>query len=146
MDQQEYDAIRAQIQERYERDLAALDRVWELAGNRAAPRDVQSSVTLQMMAPAAMSLAVQRLKHGFVDRHVKRAVYDLRDQPFTHRDVAEWIARHDPATAARIKRESIASVLARLAHLQQIEIVKPGVGTLPTIYQMAKNDVEDTPM
>jgi hypothetical protein len=123
----EYQRLRDQIEDRYRRDLEALERVWQLAGGGEAP-------TLSADAPADQSGAA-RFDHGQVERLVRVTVQKFGDE-FTVHQVREYIRRQRPEFAG-VPRASISSALRRLAASGRLIVVEQGVGKRPSRYRLS---------
>ncbi len=112
MTKTEYERLRKQIQEHYETDLAALDRVYGLCGGEA------------------------NVPYGAVTKAVRDAIYK-QDGPFTTRSIESEIVKAHPELEAESCRTSITNVLMRLADSGDVQCTKRGVGRSPSVYAPA---------
>jgi hypothetical protein len=114
MTDREYARLRAQIEQRYRDDIAALDRVREIA-----VKDVPQE-------------RGGRISKGAVLEAVREATAAVK-QSFTLRDVEFWLRANKPALA-RVSRTTISGALRRLTG-REVEEQEKGSGKRPTTYR-----------
>lgn len=119
MNEREYERLKREIREKCEQDLAALERVWQLA---------QASAK-------AYEEARSGGRKGEVIELVRAAVDSLPvATPFTQRDVIGEFRKLNP-DAPELNRASVVSALRRLAHVDGvISVVEAGKGKRASTY------------
>jgi len=115
MNEREYRKLSAQIEQRYREDIAALDRIWQLAKPSAN----------------GTSRAVKGTR-GVVQDGVRAAIGEINGK-FTLRDVEHWIRANKP-DLHDTARTTISGTLKRLVG-KEIEVLEAGKGKRATVYQ-----------
>lgn len=116
MTEREYRRLRAQIQRKYEDDLAALDRVWKLSQSDRSTQGGRAG----------------RMSKGAVLGGVREAVRAMSGT-FTLRDIEAWVRSNKPELSATA-RTTISGTLKRMVG-REIEVVREGAGKRPTSYK-----------
>lgn len=124
MDYEEYKKLRKQIQEEYEQELAALDKVWRRFQSLNSPSRKQTVIT-NGDAPPKSPIA----------RSIRSAIKDFKGE-FSADDVQQSLIDHGFIPAGEINRLAITNALHRLYRRGEIAVVKRGQGRNGSIYRV----------
>jgi len=115
MDEREYRKIKEDLQADYKRKLEALELLW--SGLRDKPTDKPELRPAQSMTDI-----------------VRQALPNLGEQ-FSIFEVRKEIERMFPALKGAYRTTSLSSTLTRMHQRHEIEVIREGKGTAPTIYR-----------
>lgn len=125
MNEREYDKLRKQVRDEYEKKLEALDLVYEMS--------------------KCGSGGVEPLQMGELSKAVRSAV-EKQSVPFTVRDVEVKIIESHPEHKSTLNRTSISSALKRLANDEVIVMKERGSGKRPTLYENRRPVSDPAPL
>jgi CRP-like cAMP-binding protein len=133
LNQRDYERLRKQIEDRYRRDIEALERVWEMA---AAGSNGQKEPTNGRAPSGTQNHRIEGLTDAI------RKVLITIDGTFTLRDIMARLSATDSIIGESIKDKpaSVSSALKRLESEGEISVVRKGTGKRPSEYR-----VGDTP-
>jgi hypothetical protein len=154
----EYERLKAAAKARYDADLLAIERVWNLSsGNRVAtpkthrvtpvpapstpdkPQErTQASPDIRNVVPEVATPVIvdpPKRKRGSVHEIVRQVIdQHLNGGVFSSTLVSAKVKEHfDPD----INRSSVSGALDRLAELGVLKVVQEGIGRRPTSYRKA---------
>jgi hypothetical protein len=145
MNQRDYERMKRQIREEYERKMDALEMVWLMAKpvpksrlDAEKPRQTQGPVPEESLIPLERtpveSNGNHELKRGDLQRAVQAVIPDM-PRMFTPHHVKRSIEKRFPEMG-EIRGASLSSALKRLAEVSQdFELNLTGSGRRPTRYQ-----------
>jgi hypothetical protein len=136
LNRRDYDRLKKQIEDRYRRDIEALERVWEMAnGGAGAQRESPEG-------RAATSTQHTRVE-GLTD--AIRKVLATITGTFTIRDIMARVIEIDQAVGEAIqdKPASVSSALKRLESEGEISVVRKGSGKRPSEYRVGSSSQEN---
>lgn len=161
MTKAEYERLKAEAKARYEADLHAIERVWNLArsGKEGAskptptapsipPTSAPSNTLVSPPADQGGSNGVStpsedtesrgaKSKRGSVDRAVREVLeHYISDSDFTFSTV---IAKSKDHLNVVLNRSSVSGALKRLARENKLKVVREGVGRKPATYRKLSN-------
>lgn len=135
MTKRDYLRLRAQIEERYRGDLAALDRVWALAGGGKEDGE------LAVGTSPVEEFVEGKPRRGSVDKLVRWAIEELSGE-FGVQEVQGYLSSKHPEQGRLIPRASISSALVRMSEQGLIAVVEKGLGRRPSVYIKAPAPAE----
>ena len=131
MNQREYDKLKKQFKEEYERKLSALELIYKESNvndnSNENPKKSRVKVTLEP----------KQKMPGLKDT-VRRVIPDIK-KDFSLHDVEDKLTEMDPEAAINIKKASLSSVLKRLESEGYIAVVERGFGKRPSIYSLVSH-------
>jgi hypothetical protein len=149
----EYERLKAQLRNRYESDLEALDRVWSWSNHNAhraskpslpkhlppAPNDGQEDQPKSEFALTTDERASrQKRERGSVEKNVREVVaHHLNGTQFGSPDVVVKAKEH---LNVDVNRTSVSAALERLVTVGLLEVVERGIGRKPTAYRKVINN------
>jgi hypothetical protein len=130
MTYEQYKNLPQQFKAEYEKKLEALEIVYR-ASRETEP--IASSVRLILQAPDGSSTLASAIKD----------VLSLLSNPFDINDVIKLVEEHHPEIKKPINPTSVSGGLRQLYKKGMLEVIEPGRGTKPTIYQVIERDNQD---
>ena len=115
MDERAYRKIKADIEADCQRKLQALETVWELYKGKPSPE------------------AANKLPPSSLTAVVRQAIPGLGEE-FSIWEIQKQMEKLFPAI--QYKKNSLSGTLTRMHHRREIEIVRKGEGTVPTVYKV----------
>jgi phosphoribosylaminoimidazole carboxylase (NCAIR synthetase) len=125
MNKKEYQRLREQLREEYEKKLEALDTVWGMYGNapivnNAAPRPSGSG----------------EWTHDISKRDaVRESIKTIIGENFNVHRVRLALNQVQPSISPEIEDNALSAIVSKLAEMEEIEVVKKKVGKSPAIYK-----------
>jgi hypothetical protein len=137
LNRRDYERLRKQIEDRYRRDIEALDRVWEMANGASGTQKEASE------ARASSSTQSPRVE-GLTDA-IRKALATITGT-FTLRDIMAKVMEVDPVVGEAIqdKPASVSSALKRLEGDDEISVVRKGSGKRPSEYRVGSAPQESS--
>lgn len=152
MTEAEFSVLKARIEDRYRRDLEALERIRAISQEVSSPQSTPSpSGPTALTASIIPTSSVVRITHPDADRTgqngegrgegrmdvlslVEQATMGVEGE-FTSSNVAEEIVFHHPHLESTLKRSSVTSALNRLVDSDRLLLVSKGKGKRPSRYR-----------
>lgn len=151
MTRSEYERLKAEAKARYDADLSAIERVWNLSSGNRAPAPKTPPVT-PVSAPSTADKPQEPTQElsdtrTIVSGGTQPAIPDQpkRKRGSVHEIVRQVVDKHvngavfsSTLVCARvpdINRSSVSGALNRLAELGVLKVVEEGIGRRPTSYQ-----------
>lgn len=129
MNERDYIRLKKQINERYQRDLEALERVWQMAQESNGLVSISSS-------NRSYSSGDNVMRNEGLTEAIRSALRTF-DDPFTVHIVINRVSELFPdlAESVRQKPASVSSALKRLEKFREIEVIRVGSGKRPSEYR-----------
>jgi hypothetical protein len=122
MNKKEYQKLRDDLRQEYEKKLAALDMVWEMMGGK----------------PTASSPSMQSGKewaHAISKRDAVRETIKTINGEFNMHAVRHALLALHPAISQEIEDNALSAIISKLAEMEEITTVRHKVGKAPAIYK-----------
>jgi predicted transcriptional regulator len=119
MKQRDYERLRREIEERYKGDLAALERIWQMAQGMDSNAAVEVAPRIEGLTEAVRAI-LPDLNEPFNLRSVIARLNDNPDQQIVE--------------AARNRPSSISTVLKRIEKAGEIRLIEKGSGKRASSY------------
>ena len=124
MNYQEYKSLRKQIEQEYEQELAALDKLWKRI----------QSMNFPSREPEGGESHNGSFSRNF-SAHLRTVVKGLREN-FTANDVQQGLIDHGFVDKDNVNRLAITNGLHRLSRSGEVEIVQKGRGRIGATYKI----------